>query len=298
MRVAVAAMLMGVLSSGGLATTPVAAHEVEIVAHDYAFASPTELPAGRTIFRFTNKGKVIHELSVELLKNGTTVQQVMNAVNVPKQPFKPLIEASVGIMLARPGERSSAGLSTSLLAGRNYLVVCRFQDSASAPKHFRMGMLGVIHVSAEQRDTTASARVDTIIGTEYAFRAARTLAPGNHTIAFVNAGTVDHELNIALLRPGVTLEQVFAIAKVDSDLNGLVEEWLGVLAARAGSSPLGSFRVRLLPNREYVLMCQFENGDKPPSHLAMGMFGSIRTTGAKQRRAESNLPLDHLTRRP
>jgi hypothetical protein len=293
MRVAVAAMLTGVLSSGGLGTTPVAAREVEIVAHDFAFAAPTELPAGRTILRFSNKGKVIHEMSVELLKSGTSVQQVMNAVNVPKQPFKPLIEALVGIMIARPGERSSAGLSTSLLAGRNYLIICRFQDSASAPKHFRMGMLGVIHISPEQRDTTAAVRVDTIVGSEYAFRAAPALAPGNHTFAFVNAGTVDHEVNIALLRRGVTLEQVFGIAKVDGDLNGLVDEWLGVLATKAGTTTLGSFRVNMLPGRQYVLMCQFANDDKPPSHLAMGMFGSIRTEGTKQTRARIILKPDH-----
>ena len=37
---------------------PTRERQVEIVAFDYAFKLPTELPPGRTIFSFVNKGKV------------------------------------------------------------------------------------------------------------------------------------------------------------------------------------------------------------------------------------------------
>src|SRR5438270_6533495 len=110
------------------------ARDVEIVGRDYAFVAPSELAAGQATFRFTNKGKVIHELDIALLKEGTTAEAVMTAVNA-KLPLKPLIETPVGILIALAGHRSSVGLATELIVGRDYLVICRLQDSASAPMH-------------------------------------------------------------------------------------------------------------------------------------------------------------------
>jgi hypothetical protein len=251
-------------------------HEIEIVAYDYAFVGASELSAGQTTFRFTNKGKVIHELDVALLRDGATAQAVVSALNA-KTPLKPLIETSVGILIARPGHRSSVGLSTDLVAGRNYLVICRFQDSASAPMHARMGMVSVIHVAPAKATAIPEPHVDTIIGVDYAFRAPVTLAPGKHTLTFVNAGKVLHEVNVALLRRGVTAEQALKAMKADGDFDG-VEEWMGVLFAVGGASTMGRLEVTLLPEREYVISCSLTNDDHPPTHLALGMFGSIRTT--------------------
>ena len=50
--------------------------EVEATALDYAFQLPEELPAGRTTFRFANRGKVAHELNIVLLRPGVCVQSV------------------------------------------------------------------------------------------------------------------------------------------------------------------------------------------------------------------------------
>ena len=286
---ALAAFVLAAGLRSGVESSPAALREVEIVGRDYAFAAPSEIAAGTMAFRFTNKGTVVHEMSVALLTKDTRAQQVVAALNA-KQPLKPLIDSPVGILFARPGQRSSVGLSTQLLAGRDYLVICSFQDSASTPMHARMGMVSVIHVSSAPATMPAAKHVDTIVGTDYAFRAAPTLAPGRHTIAFMNAGSVKHEVNIALLRPGVTLQQVFDIAKVDGDLNRQVEEWVGVLSSPAGRSPLGQLRVALLAGREYVLMCQFTNDDKSPSHLTLGMFGSIRAAETMRTTAVDGRP--------
>jgi len=122
---------------------------------------------------------------------------------------------------------------------------------------------------------------DTIIGIDYAFRSPPTISPGPHRFVFVNAGAVDHELNMALLRRGVTLGQAFEMAKAGRDRTDLVDEWIGVLPARAGTSALGVFALTLLPGREYVLICQLSNDVKSPQHLTLGMFGSIRVRTAK-----------------
>jgi hypothetical protein len=261
-------------ANGDTRNAPLAAREVEIIGRDYAFTVPTELTPGRTAFRFTNKGKVIHEVRVALLRSGTTTQNVMALLNA-NQPLQPLIEAPVGILIARAGQRSSTRLATDLLADRDYLVICSFQDSDSAPMHSRMGMISVIHVSPGSVAASPSPRADTIIGIDYAFRVPSTLAPGPHRFVFINAGTVNHEVNIALLRPGVTVAQVFEIAKVNGSLLDLADEWIGVLSTRAGASPLGALEVTLLPGREYVLKCDLSNDAKAPLHVTLGMFASI-----------------------
>ena len=250
--------------------------DIDIVAHDYAFSAPSALPAGQTTFRFTNKGKVIHELALSLLRDGTTTRAVMSALNA-RTPLKPLIEASVGILIAKAGQRSSVGLSTDLLAGRDYLVICRFQDSASAPMHSRLGMITVVHVTPAKVVAKPEARLDTIVGIDYAFKAPLTLAPGPHTLTLVNEGTVLHELNVALLRPGVTTNQAVKVMKADGDLDGLVDEWMGVLFAPAGRATIGRLKVTLLPEREYLITCGLTDHDHAPPHLALGMFGTVRT---------------------
>ena len=274
---ALLAILLASNPHRGIASNTALPREVRIVGRNYAFTAPSELASGQISFRFTNKGTVDHELDLALLKDGVSAEQLMAAVNT-KQPLKPMIESSVGILLATPGQRSHSGLSTELLANRNYLVICRMQDSASAPMHSRMGMVSVIHVSTARAPAPPPSRVDTITGMNYAFRVPRTLAAGSHTIAFVNAGTVNHEANVMLVRRGVAVERVLEVARRDGDLHNLIDEFAGVLVVKAGSSPLGMLRMTLYPGREYVILCQLTDDEKSPSHVTLGMFASIRVS--------------------
>jgi hypothetical protein len=253
---------------------------VEVVSQDYAFFTPTELPAGAVTFRFSNKGTHIHEMTMALLVDGTTPQAVIDAVNA-KRPLKSMIEASVGMLFARPGERSSAGLTTRLEPGRNYLVICRFQDSASAPTHARMGMVNVIRAGAGPSAGAPPAATDTIVGTNYAFDTRRGLTAGRHRLRFANRGTVAHEMNVALLRRGVTPEQLYQAARAGADLNRFVDEWLGLLSGTAGTLSASTLDVSLRAGRTYVLMCELTNDDHSPSHIMLGMFGVIRPPAAR-----------------
>jgi hypothetical protein len=276
--VAVAAVFLLVPGwNAGNAVGARAARDVEIVAHDYAFAAPRALSAGEATFHFTNKGKVIHELDVALLKDGETARTVLSALNT-KKPLKPLIETAVGILIARSGHRSTTGLSTHLLPGRSYLLICRLQDRASAPRHSQMGMFTVIQVAPSKGAAVRMISADTVIGFEYAFKTPRTLTPGPHTLAFVNRGKVPHEVNVALLRPGVSMDQAYALLKKDRDDDRVVEQWIGVLLANAGATAVGQLQVNLLPNRDYVISCGLANDDSAQTHLALGMVGLLRTS--------------------
>jgi hypothetical protein len=259
-----------------------AAREVEIVGFDYAFRVPSELPAGRTTFRFVNHGKQRHEFNIVLLKSGATIQEFMAAANADK-PVSPMVDRTVGVLFAEPGKRSAAGLSTELLAGRTYSIRCIFRDSPRAPRHQAMGMYSAIHISGAQPTASPPLRVDTIVGMDYAYRYPRVLSPGAHLLAFVNAGKQRHELSVDLLKKGVTAQKVMAVNKAGGDVDPLFDDGLGVLHSPGGTTPLGVLHVNLLPGREYMIQCEFSDTDKSPPHSMLGMYGSIKVSGKSQR---------------
>src|SRR5690349_13991288 len=109
-------------------TNAAAPNDVEVVGMDYAFKVPNELPAGRTVFRFRNAGKKRHEFNITLLKPGVTPQQFMAAANASK-PLGDLLDGSVGVLFAKPGQRSEPAIATDLIAGRTYMIRCIFRDT-------------------------------------------------------------------------------------------------------------------------------------------------------------------------
>lgn len=259
-----------------------AARDVEIIALDYAFKAPTELPPGRTSFHFDNEGKVAHEFNVVLLKPGATIQQFISAANAEK-PLSSMVDSVVGVLFAGPHKRSSSALSTELLPGRIYAVRCIFKDSATAPRPQRLGMFTAIHVAPGNLAAAPALRVDTIVGSDYAFRYARTLSPGVHHLAFVNAGKQRHELSLALLKQGATIQKVLDVMKADGDIDPLIDEPLGVLHSLGGTRPAGLLEINMLPGREYMILCEFADSAKAPPHVALGMFGSISVQGKSAR---------------
>lgn len=265
------------LASAGKARAP---HEVEIVGVDYAFRLPRELPAGRTIFRFVNQGKVRHELNIVLLARGVSIEEFMAATGASQADRArkaQLVEATVGVLMADPGQRAPGMLATELLPGRTYAVHCIFRDSPTGPSHESMGMYSAIRVNRAQAAASRAVPADTIVATDYLFqRYTHTLPPGPHEFAFANVGRQRHEVLLALLARGATRQQVLDSARADRDPGRLLDGIVGVLHTPAGKAPVGTLRVDLLPGREYILLCTFRDSDTSPQHLSMGMSGSIQ----------------------
>ena len=285
MRVAPTIVLAALTAVGCSKSEPPAnrgGSEVEIGGADYAFQVPASLPAGRTAFRFNNKGKVRHELNIALLKPGVQVERVLETRRAGK-PVQALIEGPVGVLFADAGERSPGTLSTDLVAGREYAVICIFRDSAGAKAHFDMGMYSVIRVgTALAKTVPAPQPTDTIIGTDYAFQYRRTLAPGRHSFVFRNDGKMTHQVSIALLAEGVTLEKVFDVEKAGGNVDSLFDGDFGLLQVRGGGTPLGALDVDMKPGRVYVIACFVKDDPKSPEHVALGMYGEIRVSGSRQ----------------
>ena len=250
--------------------------ETKVIGFEYAFTVPSELPAGRRAFRFENRGKARHELNISLLKAGATIQQFIAAANAGK-PLAPFIEVPVGVPFAAPGKTSASALSTELRAGRTYAVICIFRDSAGKPRHHALGMYSAIHVGKAAVTAVVPLVVDTVVGMDYAFRVPATMNAGVHYFAFVNTGKQRHEVALALLKKGVTLQKIVDLDKVDGDIEPYLEQNFGLLHAQAGTTPAGLLQIEMLPRRTYLLECGFSDTDKSPAHYKLGMYGAITT---------------------
>ena len=120
-----------------------------------------------------------------------------------------------------------------------------------------------------------------VTGSDYAFQVSDTLRPGQTTLRFANAGKVDHEMGLALLRPGVTLAQVMDLMKAGGSPDSLLDGIVGILIAKPGVTTLGSLATDLLPGRTYALFCNFQDAPDKPPHSALGMVASRTVSGAR-----------------
>ena len=254
---------------------------VRIVVTDYAFQLPPELPAGRVTFVLDNRGKVRHELSVAMLGPGVTMDQLIAATKA-RQGGQRRMRMPVGILVARGGRSSDGKLSTTLLPGRDYAIVCTFRDSAGAPQHIELGMYGVIHIVSAGATSTAQFPADTIVGMDYAYRAPATLAPGIHRFAFMNTGKMRHEADIILLRKGANPESALAARRKGADIDSLFESGIGALIGPPGTSPLGTLETTLLAGRDYLITCGLQDDPQSPRHFMLGMDAVIHVATRKR----------------
>lgn len=121
-------------------------NEVHVVGLDYAFTVPDRLPPGPTAIAFENRGEVDHEMILVRLKEGVTLDEVMEAVGGGGDP-QDYLEGGAGILIADPGQTAESRLFVDLEAGRTYALVCNFQDTPDAPPHTALGMRAAFAVS-------------------------------------------------------------------------------------------------------------------------------------------------------
>lgn len=147
------------------------------------------------------------------------------------------------------------------------------------PSHLALAALFLTAVACQ---TPAPAHQDiTVTGSDYAFQLPDSLQAGPSVLRFNNAGKVDHEMGMALLKPGVTLDQVLARIKAGNSPDSLVDGVVGILIARPGTATLGGLSIELLPGRTYAMFCNFQDGPDKPPHSTLGMVTSRTIAAAR-----------------
>lgn len=141
-------------SANEVAAEACGAEEASITGVDYAFqGAPAELESGPTLFRFSNKGKELHEMQL-LRKKADTTESFDELLELPQEAAQAKVDRAGGASAFR-GDTDTA--LVDLEAG-DYVMLCfipvgltpeaaESDQGPEAPPHFTRGMKQEFKVS-------------------------------------------------------------------------------------------------------------------------------------------------------
>jgi hypothetical protein len=122
---------------------------LHVIATEYALQAPDSADAGTTIFTLQNRGRLVHELVIGLLRPGAGARQMVEAAqhNARLRDLGNLYldGPPFGALMSWPGVTSSGRFTLDLRSGRDYALLCQLRDSTQAPQHSALGMVRVLH---------------------------------------------------------------------------------------------------------------------------------------------------------
>ena len=124
-------------------------------------------------------------------------------------------------------------------------------------------------------------RID-ITAVNYAFQAPSTVPPGPARLRLINAGTVAHEVQVFVFKPGISADSGRALLNtMDRVPDSLADSAGAVLIAAPHTTAPEEVYVDLQPGRAYALLCQFRDDPKAKRHDRLGMFGALQVTATQ-----------------
>jgi hypothetical protein len=235
---------------------------VTVVANDFAFEAPTEVPAGLTRFVLKGQGKEIHHATIAKLEDGKTVADVMAAFKTPGPPPSWLTFIG-GPNVPDPGAEANA---TVELTPGNYALIC-FVDTPDKVPHFAKGMVHGFTVTPSTTNAMTPTADVSLALVDYAFNFDKPLTAGRHTIKVTNPSGQDHEIQLIQLASGKTM----------ADMQHWIEKMQGpppgkAVGGVAGMTPGATnyFDVDLTPG-EYVAICFIPDKKDGKPHFLHGM---------------------------
>jgi hypothetical protein len=125
---------------------------------------------------------------------------------------------------------------------------------------------------AEETDDEAGV-VTTYVGTEFAFEGPDTLPAGATTLELDNQGEQVHELAVAQLLDGKTIDDVNALLK--KGVPSKPPKWVKSMEGTgAGPGESGTVDLDLEPG-DYVFLCFVPDKESKKPHVALGMIKAV-----------------------
>jgi|GEM_PF-2588945 hypothetical protein len=125
---------------------------------------------------------------------------------------------------------------------------------------------------AEETDD-AEGEVTTYVGTEFAFEGPDTLPAGATTLELDNQGEQVHELAVAQLLDGKTIDDVNALLK--KGVPSKPPKWVKSMEGTgAGPGESGTVDLDLEPG-DYVFLCFVPDKESKKPHVALGMIKAV-----------------------
>jgi hypothetical protein len=238
-----------------------------IVANDYAFSVPKEMPAGLVAITLVNKGAQIHQANLFRLHPGVTFAQIKSAILANPDQLVKLVDASGGVNSLMPGQSQPVVLT--LRAG-NYVAVC-FDSAPDGMPHAAMGLITPYAVASNRGDGAQPAP-PTADGTvslrDFIITMPANISAGTHTYNVVNTGTQPHEVSLLKLAPGKSIQD---IAQYMQNSNSPAPfSFAGGIGALAPGST--GWMTLSLAKDNYIAMCMVPDPSTGKAHFELGML--------------------------
>jgi len=242
---------------------------VTVVANDFKFDAPAEIPAGLTKFVLKGAGQQIHHATIAKLENGKTAADLMAAFRNPGPPPS-WVTFVGGPNVPDPGAEANATVD---LAPGNYALIC-FVDTPDKVPHFAKGMVHGFTVTSATANAVAPEADVNLVLNDYVFNFDKPLAAGRHTIKVTNPAAQPHEIQLIKLAPGKTLADMQQwIIKMDGPPPGSAVG--GIAGMKPGTT--NYFEVDLAAG-DYVAICFIPDAKDGKPHFEHGMATQFKVS--------------------
>ncbi len=181
--------------------------QVHVQATDYRYDMPAAVPAGLVTITQTNSGAQPHQVVISRLKAGVSDQQMLDAFPGEEAKIDALSTFAGGPGIVAPG--GTQAVVVSLQPGR-YVAYC-FLPAPDGMAHFAKGMYRFFTVARTSESVMSGqlAAQGTLNLRDFAFAVPTNgVAAGRTTLKVVNQGREPHELVIAKVAAGKTVQDV------------------------------------------------------------------------------------------
>lgn len=240
---------------------------LEVRARDFAFQAPREVPAGTTTIRLHNDGPDLHHVQLIRLDEGHTLEELMAGMGEHGPP-PPWVHFVGGPNTPAPG--AQAETTVDLQPGQ-YVMVCVIPGPDGVP-HIAKGMLMPLTVTPASGHAHARPAADIHMSLiDYNFVLDRDITAGRRTIHVTTSADQPHEVLIAQLAPGKTLQDLMAwVAQPDGPppgrpIGGTTSLERGVVNVVTADFAPG----------EYALVCFHPDARDGQPHFMHGMMRQI-----------------------
>jgi hypothetical protein len=254
------------MSMAAAAPTP---SVVSVVARDFAFEAPAEIPAGLTTIKLMNQGAEFHHAQLVKFAEGKALADLLALP--PDAPHPEWVSFAGGPNAVSPGGEANA---TSVLEPGHYALIDVIPGADGVP-HIAKGMSLAIEVTGTASPATAEPSADVVMTlVDYGFQTSAAITAGTHTIRVENAGPQIHEVVVAKIASGKTSEDFMA--------------WLQTMAGEPPGTVIGGvvnldvgkhayFTATFEPG-DYLLLCFVPDARDGQLHVAHGMVRLIHVS--------------------
>jgi hypothetical protein len=245
---------------------------VTITAADYRFDAPASIAGGLTQITIENTGTEDHQAQLFLLNEGASYDDLQSALPQGEAAVFALGEPAGG-PLAAPGEESA--VIQDLQTGQ-YALICNIPSPDGTP-HFARGMIAPLEVTEAPEEQPEPPQADTTVRlSDFTFDAPDTMEAGNAPVAVVNDGPQFHEMAVAKLNEGATVDDLTAYLNAPTDTTTpppAPYRLIGGMDAMALEQE-GWSVLNLTPGT-YALVCFVPDAETGAPHFTLGMIDSF-----------------------